>query len=68
MTRLPPRTTMTTDDMPLSELLRPISARVLPQCAFISDSGERIDEVTVEWVEARSSRSGKARARASGRI
>lgn len=42
--RLSPRRSMTTEDMPLSELLRPISALVLPRAALVQNSGEVITE------------------------
>jgi len=42
--RLPPRRSMTTEDMPLEELLRPISAMVLPRQALVQNSGELITE------------------------
>ena len=42
--RLPPRDSITSDDMPLTELLRPLSARALPRRALVKINGATISE------------------------
>jgi len=42
--RRAPRRSMTTEDMSLEELVRPISALVLPRAALVQNSGELITE------------------------
>lgn len=44
MTRLPSRTSTTTDDMPLAELLQSLSATALPRSAMYGKWGEVLDE------------------------
>ncbi len=44
MKRLPPRTSITDSDMPLMELLRPLSAKALPRRALVSTSGALMPE------------------------
>lgn len=55
--RLAARATITRDDMPLSELLRPLSARALPRSALHRINGETITEDEARWIEHRRSTS-----------
>ena len=44
MSKLPPRTSTSTDTMPLEELLRPLSAKALPRSAMVGKYGDRLSE------------------------
>lgn len=50
---LPPRTAPTRDDMTTVDLLRPISARVLPRSAYVTNFGDTRPELHAQAEAAR---------------
>lgn len=61
-----PREKMTTDDMSMEELVRPISAKVLPRSALVLASGHVVSEDFARSEAARKHRLPNSRGRKRG--
>jgi len=61
--RLPPRTAVTDDEMPMRDLLRPLSAKVLPRSALRLDDGSPLDEADARSRQAQINGRRKRRGR-----